>query len=74
MIPYFAIRHVKTALFVSIGLTGAILILFGYAKSLFSGVNGRQSIISAIQTLGIGATAAAASYGIVRAVDTGGMS
>jgi vacuolar iron transporter family protein len=37
MIPYFAIRHATTALFVSIGITAFILIVFGYLKCVHAG-------------------------------------
>ncbi|KIW89904.1 uncharacterized protein Z519_09333 [Cladophialophora bantiana CBS 173.52] len=70
MIPYFAIHRATHALFVSIGITAIILIVFGYLKCAYAGCNRRQSIWGAVQTLCIGATAAGASYGIVRAVDS----
>ncbi|OAP56207.1 hypothetical protein AYL99_09386 [Fonsecaea erecta] len=74
MIPYFAIHHATNALFVSIGLTAIILIVFGYFKCAFAGCGRRQSIWGAVQTLCIGAAAAGASYGIVRAVDSSNIS
>ena len=61
--------QVRKALFVSIGITVFILIVFGYTKGLLAGCTLRQSAWSAVQTLGVGAAAAGASYGIVRAVD-----
>ncbi|KAK4947465.1 Protein ccc1 [Elasticomyces elasticus] len=70
MIPYFAIRHATTALFVSIGITAVILVVFGYLKCAYAGCGVRQSIFGAAQTLCVGAAAAGASYGIVRAVDS----
>ncbi|KIY02234.1 uncharacterized protein Z520_02372 [Fonsecaea multimorphosa CBS 102226] len=70
MIPYFAIHHATRALFVSIGMTAVILIIFGYFKCVFAGCDRRQSIWGAVQTLCVGAAAAGASYGIVRAVDS----
>jgi VIT1/CCC1 family predicted Fe2+/Mn2+ transporter len=70
MIPYFAIHHATTALFVSIGITAVILVIFGYLKCAWAGCGRRQSFWGAVQTLCIGAAAAGASYGIVRAVDS----
>jgi vacuolar iron transporter family protein len=69
MIPYFAIRHATTALFVSIGITAFVLIVFGYLKCKHAGCTAKQSVFGAVQTLCVGAVAAAASYGIVRAVN-----
>lgn len=70
MIPYFAIHNAVRALFVSIGLTAVILVIFGYLKCTLAGCGRRQSILGSIQTLCIGAAAAGASYGIVRAVNS----
>jgi vacuolar iron transporter family protein len=69
MIPYFAVREVNTALFISIAITVIILIVFGYSKSLLTGTGHKSAIFSAIQTLIVGALAAGASYGIVRGVN-----
>ncbi|KAK5188391.1 Protein ccc1 [Exophiala xenobiotica] len=73
MIPYFAIRHATTALFVSIGITAVILMVFGYLKCAYAGCRPTQSVIGAVQTLCVGAVAAGASYGIVRAVNSSGI-
>lgn len=70
MIPYFALRNVVHALFVSIGVTFVILLTFGYTKALFTGTTHRDAAWSAAQTLAIGAVAAGTSYGIVRAVNS----
>lgn len=69
MIPYFIAKKASTALFVSIGITAVILVVFGFYKARFLGSTFRQSASSAIKTLIIGAVAAGASYGIVRAID-----
>lgn len=71
MIPYFAIENVTHALFVSISITVVELILFGYAKALVTGLKGRSAVISSIQTLIVGAAAAATSYAIVFGVNQG---
>jgi VIT1/CCC1 family predicted Fe2+/Mn2+ transporter len=70
MIPYFALKRVKDALFVSIGITIIVLLVFGYVKARFVTVSKRIAVSSAFHTLLIGALAAGASYGIVRALDT----
>ena len=72
MIPYFAFKNVNHALFTSIGITAVILIMFGYAKALITGTSQRDAFGSAAQTLLVGATAAAVSYGIVRGVNAAG--
>lgn len=70
MIPYFAIRTVQDALFASIGITVFVLLVFGYVKAIITGATKVNAIWSALQTLIVGALAAAVSYGIVRAVDS----
>ena len=74
MIPYFAIRRATIALFASIGITAVILVVFGYLKCSWAGCDRRQSAMGALQTLCVGAAAAGASYGIVRAVDSSDLS
>lgn len=68
MIPYFATRDVTHALFISIGITVAILLLFGFFKN-YSMVRKKRSGRGAIQTLSVGVIAAGASYGIVYGID-----
>ena len=70
MIPYFVMKQVNHALFVSIGITAVILVVFGYVKALVTGTTHRDAVWSAIQTLAIGAVAAAVSYAIVRGVNS----
>ena len=70
MIPYFAIKQVTHALFVSIGITVIILLGFGYVKNWVTIGTKRAGAYGALQTLVIGALAAGASYGIVRAIDS----
>ncbi|KAF2170121.1 hypothetical protein M409DRAFT_36014 [Zasmidium cellare ATCC 36951] len=70
MIPYFAFKHnVNNALLTSIGITGVVLLAFGYTKALVTGTSHRDAAWSALQTLTIGALAAGVSYGIVRGVN-----
>jgi vacuolar iron transporter family protein len=70
MVPYFAMRDVQKALFISISLAILVLISFGFLKARLFGATTAQSIKSAVSTLLIGAAAAAASYGIVRGIDS----
>lgn len=66
MIPYFAgFRNINHALFVSIGLTVVILLVFGYVKSIATGTTRKEGIWCAAQTLCVGTLAAGVSYGIV---------
>lgn len=71
MIPYFAVNSVDRALFISIGVTCVVLLLFGYCKAVVTGTTRRTAVYGAFETLGIGALAAAVSYGIVRGVNKG---
>jgi vacuolar iron transporter family protein len=70
MIPYFAMKDVTHALFVSIGITVIILLLFGYIKNYFTVGTKWAGAYGAVQTLLVGVLAAATSYGIVRAIDS----
>lgn len=70
MIPYFAVQDTTTALCISIGVTAAILLIFGYAKAKLLNSSNAQIFGSMVKTLAIGAAAAGASYGIVRGVDS----
>jgi len=70
MIPYFAMKNVTHALFVSIGITVIILLLFGYIKNYVTIGTKRSGCYGAVQTLFIGVLAAATSYGIVRAINS----
>lgn len=70
MIPYFAMANVTHALFVSIGITVVILLIFGFVKDFITIGTRRAGLYGAGQTLFIGVLAAATSYGIVRALDS----
>ena len=70
MIPYFLIPTVVHALFASIGITAVILLVFGYVKDWTTIRTIKAGIRGAWQTLLVGALAAGAAYGIVRAIDT----
>ncbi len=70
MIPYFAMHDVTHALFVSIGITVVILLVFGYIKNWVTIGTKRSGVYGAAQTLCIGVLAAGTSYGIVRGLDS----
>ena len=73
MTPYFVLRHdVGRALWVSVGLAAAALLGFGYGKARGTGTGRADAVVSALQTLGMGAVAAGVSYGVVKAVSEGG--
>jgi len=70
-IPYFADENAVHALFYSIGITAVVLLVFGAVKGYTTGSR-RERIwlfVSAVETLVVGALAAAASYGVVRLID-----
>ncbi|KAI5462018.1 VIT family-domain-containing protein, partial [Mariannaea sp. PMI_226] len=71
MIPYFVTAHLNTTLLVSIGITGVMLVIFGYAKPVIIGVNRYSALCGSLETFLVGAVAAGASYGIVKAVNIG---
>jgi len=70
MIPYFAVKNVTYALFISISITVCILLAFGYVKDWVTVRSKRAGFRGAIQTLSVGVIAAGASYGIVKAIDS----
>jgi predicted membrane protein (TIGR00267 family) len=69
MIPYFAFKNVTHALFTSIGITVAVLLVFGFAKARFAGLKGIACLRSAIETLVVGVLAAGTSYAIVYGIN-----
>jgi vacuolar iron transporter family protein len=70
MIPYFAMKNVTHALFISIGITVVILLAFGFIKNWVTVRTKRSGLYGAVQTLMVGVLAAGTSYGIVRAIDS----
>lgn len=69
MIPYFIMHNVDHALFVSIGITVVVLLIFGFIKNYYIVCTKRAGAWGAIQTLLIGCLAAGTSYGIVRGLN-----
>lgn len=76
LLPYIIIHNVHTALFVSIGVTAGLLVIFGIVKQHYSGARTgiKGYTYGAISTLLVGSMAAAASWGIVRAIESHGSS
>jgi hypothetical protein len=74
LLPYIIIHNVHTALFVSIGITAGLLVIFGIVKQHYSGARTgiKGYTYGAISTLLVGSMAAAASWGIVRAIESHG--
>jgi len=65
LVPYMLARTVGEALTISIVLTLLALFVFGFVKGRFTGA---RPIRSALQTVLIGGLAAAAAFGIARAI------
>lgn len=63
--PYFIVAAASRALAVSVALTLLALTVFGYVKGHFTGA---RPIRSALQTALVGGLAAAAAFGIARAI------
>ena len=63
--PYFVFAGAARALAVSVALTVLALFVFGYVKGHFTGA---RPIPSALQTALVGGVAAAAAFGIARAI------
>lgn len=67
LLPYFFLKSVVRALYVSIGITALILLLFGYGRARIVGTTKRAAVLGGLQTLLIGGIAAGTAYGIVYA-------
>lgn len=63
--PYFMVRSATGALTASVGFTLLALFVFGYVKGQFTGAG---PLRSAVQTVLVGGLAAAAAFGIARAI------
>ena len=63
--PYFVTHTVSDALRLSVGVTLAALLVFGYVKGRFTGA---RPVRSAFQTMLIGGLAAAAAFAIAKAI------
>lgn len=69
LLPYLFVDDTTTGLYASCFVTGLTLFCFGYLKSIY--LRPKQALIGAIQTLAIGAVAAAFSYVVVALVNNG---
>jgi VIT1/CCC1 family predicted Fe2+/Mn2+ transporter len=63
--PYILMPNARTALWLSMLVTLAALLIFGYIKGRFTG---SKPLRSALQTMLIGGLAAAVAFGIARAI------
>lgn len=73
LIPYFFIPQAQIALIYSSVITGIILLVFGSAKARVTGAARKPAdyVWGAVSTLMVGGVAAAAAFGIVRALESG---
>jgi VIT1/CCC1 family predicted Fe2+/Mn2+ transporter len=65
LFPYMVWQQVRTALWISIGVTPAALFIFGFIKGRFTGVS---PLRAGVQTAFIGGLAAAAAFAIARMI------
>ena len=65
LFPYMAWHEVRTALWISTGITPVALFVFGFIKGRFTGVS---AVRAGVQTAFIGGLAAAAAFAIARAI------
>ena len=74
LIPYFFIPVAQVALIYSSIITGMILLIFGAVKARVTGAarSPADYIWGAASTLMVGGVAAAAAFGIVRALESNG--
>jgi vacuolar iron transporter family protein len=63
--PYIFARRTSDALLISVVLTLAALLIFGFIKGRFTGT---RPLKSALQTAFIGSVAAGAAFGIARLI------
>ncbi|KAJ7030830.1 VIT family-domain-containing protein [Mycena alexandri] len=74
LIPYFFIPRAHVALMWSALITGFVLLVFGAVKARVTGagVGAKGYVWGAVSTLLVGGVAAAAAFGIVKALEGGG--
>lgn len=74
-LPYFCFESARTGLLYSIVITGIVLLIFGALKQHFTGATGgwKGYTYGAVSMLATGGLAAAASFGIVKALEGGGL-
>ncbi|KAJ7165154.1 VIT family-domain-containing protein [Mycena filopes] len=74
LIPYFFIPRAHIALMWSALITGFVLLVFGAVKARVTGagVGAKGYVWGAVSTLLVGGVAAAAAFGIVKALEGGG--
>lgn len=75
LLPYFFIPRAHVALIYSSIVTGIILLIFGAVKARITGAGVGTSgyVWGAVSTLMVGGLAAGAAFGIVKALEGGGL-
>ncbi|SCZ92440.1 BZ3500_MvSof-1268-A1-R1_Chr5-2g07858 [Microbotryum saponariae] len=70
LLPYFFVETAQQGLFISVIITGIVLILFGGFKTYYTGaaIGASGYAWGALSTLAVGGAAAAASFAIVKAL------
>lgn len=69
MVPYLAIKNdMNLALYVSIGVTAALLMIVGFLQAVLFGCTWKRGTMHAMRVFAIGASAAGVSYGFVKAL------
>jgi VIT1/CCC1 family predicted Fe2+/Mn2+ transporter len=68
LFPYFFIQETTLALGVSVGITLLALLIFGYIKSVVIGMRRSLALWKAVQTMFVGAVAAAVAFGVTKAI------
>ncbi|KAI8609248.1 Ccc1 family [Chytriomyces sp. MP71] len=71
LIPYMAVQSSYTALYISIGCTLFVLLVFGFVKGLLLGVS--HPVRSAFEMMVVGAAASAVAFGIAKAMPQPGI-
>lgn len=71
LLPYFFVEDVLHGLFFSTAVTLVILLIFGVAKTHFTGATGGVGgyLYGAISTMMVGGLAAGAAFGLVRLLE-----
>jgi VIT1/CCC1 family predicted Fe2+/Mn2+ transporter len=75
LLPYFFLALARTALLWSIGITTIVLLVFGAFKTYYTGASITLGgyVYGCLSTLAVGGAAAGASFGIVKALEGGGL-
>lgn len=72
LLPYFFVEEVEKGLWVSVGVMGVALWVFGWVKEGVCGGGGWQRVRGGVEMVVVGGVAAGAAMGLVRAFGAGG--